>query len=222
MYKDLTGKKFGRWSVISRAGINKFRQVLWRCHCVCGSIKEVPSNSLLGGKSKSCGCLQVEASRGKLSSGSRFHKLKVLTFEGAVNNRSMYRCICDCGNEVVVQMHRLKQGITKSCGCNRKTHGLSNTPEYQRYHANLRRVRKKQAVGSHNLEDVNALFEKQEGKCYYCGTEIPPYHIEHKIPLSRGGSDYRENICLACSPCNLKKRMKTDTEFLELMSYKKI
>jgi 5-methylcytosine-specific restriction endonuclease McrA len=36
---------------------------------------------------------------------------------------------------------------------------------------------------------------------------------DHKIPLTRGGSDYIENIALSCGPCNFRKHTKTDTEF---------
>ena len=29
----------------------------------------------------------------------------------------MWKCVCDCGNEVIVNAHSLKDGKTKSCGC---------------------------------------------------------------------------------------------------------
>ena len=46
---------------------------------------------------------------------------------------AMWECICDCGNTYTVSGKRLKNGITKSCGCLQKdrpngtTHGMSNT-----------------------------------------------------------------------------------------------
>ena len=55
--KDLMGQRFGRQVVIKRAGINKFRNILWLCHCDCGKEHIVPSEKLIQGKSKSCGCL---------------------------------------------------------------------------------------------------------------------------------------------------------------------
>lgn len=51
---DLTGKRFGRWSVQSYAG-GKF----WNCLCDCGSTAKVQSNPLRVGSSKSCGCLRI-------------------------------------------------------------------------------------------------------------------------------------------------------------------
>lgn len=61
--KDITGNRFGRWTVIERAenyvtpSGNVFTQ--WLCQCDCGSSpKKVKANSLLSGKSLSCGCMQ--------------------------------------------------------------------------------------------------------------------------------------------------------------------
>lgn len=53
--------------------------------------------------------------------GQRFSRLKVIAFAGqAKNGNAMWRCICDCGNEVVVDSTRLRRGTTTSCGCYRK------------------------------------------------------------------------------------------------------
>lgn len=57
---DLTGKKFGRVTVIGRAGNNKWNRVMWLCKCECGSEWIVSGNSLRRGCTKSCGCLHRE------------------------------------------------------------------------------------------------------------------------------------------------------------------
>ena len=51
---DLTGKRFGRWSVIKR-GPNSAR-VRWECQCDCGKIALVQGVHLSSGKSTNCGC----------------------------------------------------------------------------------------------------------------------------------------------------------------------
>ena len=58
-FKDLTGKKFGRLSVIERAE-NKGKKVVWLCKCDCGNYKKVMSCSLSKGATNSCGCLHKE------------------------------------------------------------------------------------------------------------------------------------------------------------------
>jgi len=57
---DLTGKRFGRWTVIKRAENERFGRTQWLCQCECGNIKIVHGNSLRKGLSASCGCLGHE------------------------------------------------------------------------------------------------------------------------------------------------------------------
>ena len=56
---DLTGKRFGYWTVLKRAP-NKGKRVFWLCRCVCGNVKIVQGTSLKNGVSKSCGCKKSE------------------------------------------------------------------------------------------------------------------------------------------------------------------
>jgi hypothetical protein len=53
---DLIGKKFGKWTVISRAENSKSGQPMWVCKCDCGTVSKVFGNLLKGGHSKCCGC----------------------------------------------------------------------------------------------------------------------------------------------------------------------
>jgi len=59
---DLTGQKFGRWTVISLDdefnGI--YGKIYWLCRCSCGIEKVILSENLLSGDTKSCGCLRKE------------------------------------------------------------------------------------------------------------------------------------------------------------------
>lgn len=72
MKSDLTGMKFGRWTVLGYSHTNGLRALYWTCKCECGTIKEVSGNSLRNNRSKSCGCLSKEVSRevGKKSNKS--------------------------------------------------------------------------------------------------------------------------------------------------------
>lgn len=60
-FLDLSGQRFGRWTVISRAGRTKHKNATWMCQCDCGAHGVVASNQLRRGKSQSCGCLASEA-----------------------------------------------------------------------------------------------------------------------------------------------------------------
>lgn len=58
---DLTGKIFGRLTVIEQIG-NKNGEAFWACVCQCGGVKNVRSSSLRKGLTRSCGCLSRENS----------------------------------------------------------------------------------------------------------------------------------------------------------------
>lgn len=54
----------------------------------------------------------------------KFGKLLVVKFEGmkkiSGENRSVWQCVCDCGNTVIASSHSLSTGSVVSCGCNKK------------------------------------------------------------------------------------------------------
>lgn len=53
---DLTGRKFGRWTVLGRH-IDSRKYCRWRCRCTCGVERVRLSQPLREGRSRSCGCL---------------------------------------------------------------------------------------------------------------------------------------------------------------------
>lgn len=50
-------------------------------------------------------------------SGRRFGRLTAMEYAGRKNGRTLWRCLCDCGNETITGYSNLLNGITKSCGC---------------------------------------------------------------------------------------------------------
>ena len=59
--RDLTGKRFGRWTALDVAIAHDVRTyVRWRCVCDCGTTKYVAGVSLVNGDSRSCGCMRGE------------------------------------------------------------------------------------------------------------------------------------------------------------------
>ncbi len=119
---DLVGEKFGRLEVFER--VSNFNQcVAWRCRCSCGNEVVVTSTNLKNGSTKSCGCYLSE----KITQvgydnlidleGKRFGRLVVLNREENDGTQPMWRCLCDCGKEVIVKGNNLRRGYTQSCGC---------------------------------------------------------------------------------------------------------
>ena len=76
---DLTGRRFGRLTVIERAE-SEFTggepQAVWRCHCDCGQESFVISANLRSGGTKSCGCLRREVMQKRAKIGALAYKEK--------------------------------------------------------------------------------------------------------------------------------------------------
>lgn len=53
---DLTGQKFGDWTVVGRGIPRGSAGRRWLCRCICGAENEVRRVTLQAGKSKGCGC----------------------------------------------------------------------------------------------------------------------------------------------------------------------
>lgn len=58
--KNLTGKRFGRLTVVDKTNERRRHCVVWLCKCDCGNTKKVVSADLLNGDTRSCGCLHSE------------------------------------------------------------------------------------------------------------------------------------------------------------------
>ena len=76
--QDLTGKKFGNLTVISKSdSIN--RKSYWICKCDCGNKTIVRASNLKSGHTKSCGCYkktrEIEANTVHGLSNTRIHRI---------------------------------------------------------------------------------------------------------------------------------------------------
>lgn len=60
---DLTGMKFGRLIAVERATNPRRHVSEWVCRCECGKTRNVPTDKLNSGNTKSCGCLQRDKAR---------------------------------------------------------------------------------------------------------------------------------------------------------------
>lgn len=65
--------------------------------------------------------------------GKRFGKLVAIEKIGKdIHRQSIWKCICDCGNEIDVILCSLTTGNTHSCGCIRANHGFSRKERKRR------------------------------------------------------------------------------------------
>lgn len=99
---------------------------------------------------------------------------------------------------------RYKKANPEKYSLLKKAWKLANPEKHRANHLN-RKARVRDAEGYHTGADLSSLFILQDGKCAYCGSGLQGYHVDHIIPLSKGGSNWPDNICLACPSCNMSK-----------------
>ena len=78
-----------------------------------------------------------------------------------------------------------------------------------------RRARVLSAEGSFTAAGVRAIYDIQEGSCFYCDTPLfGKYHVDHWVPIARGGSNDENNIVVSCPGCNVRKHSTLPHEFI--------
>ena len=120
---NLIGNKYGKLTVIKEIKERDEQgKILYRCLCECGNSCNVKAINLTKGKTKSCGCSTYNSSiKDEDFIGKTFGYFKVISFSHINEKRiRMYKCKCNCGNEVIVNCYNLKNGRTTNCGCKRK------------------------------------------------------------------------------------------------------
>lgn len=62
---------------------------------------------------------------------------------------------------------------------------------------------------------VSGLMREQDQRCAICLVALDAsFHVDHKLPLSRGGKHEVANVQLLCATCNVRKWAYTTEEFM--------
>ena len=89
---------------------------------------------------------------------------------------------------------------------------LASHPEVKRAKEQAYRARKIAAPGSFTGAEWLELVARWGNVCAYRG-EPGPLEPDHRLPLTRGGTNFIENILPACRNCNAQKHTMTEEEF---------
>lgn len=172
---DLRGKIFGKLRVIESTGeLNKRGVQIWRCVCECGNTSNVATNALTQKNgTRSCGCIHEKNLVGKI-----FGKLTVIKLvKDTKDNRRLWLCSCECGENHVVPTANLTTGVTTQC---------TN---------NIHRIRDLEGETVGSLTVVEPLEKRSHGSAIWkctciCGNtvEIPSNHLVSQHTSSCGCS----------------------------------
>lgn len=117
--KDLTGKRFGKLTVLERAEdvtAGSKTHTAWLCRCDCGNQITVTTSSLNNLDVVQCTQCTTRVRENDLV-GRRFGKLLVLRpYSQPLHNSKTWVCRCKCGIEVAYSTAQLKHGAVEDCG----------------------------------------------------------------------------------------------------------
>lgn len=215
MFKDLTGVRYGRLTVVEKIGPNDRGLMKWRCACDCGGSAVAVSGNLNSGNTTSCGCLRAEAldRRNHIDLVGRcFGRLTVVErLFSNKNDHVVWRCTCECGGSTNVTTGNLTKSNTRSCGClQREAASLmglsckqenprSSTPEYRRDGQRRRlqdpKTRLRRRLSWHIREAINNIGSVKNGPSFkmlgYDPSDLAR-HIERQFTAGMGWHNVSE------------------------------
>lgn len=121
--ENIAGQRFGKLVAIRPSEEKRSADMLWECHCDCGTTVNYSWKELINGKYKDCGCVFLAAKSYRKKKGNKkapdlvgkkFGQLTVLRFIEGTGKK--VECRCDCGNIVVLPARSIVGGSVKSCG----------------------------------------------------------------------------------------------------------
>lgn len=73
--------------------------------------------------------------------------------------------------------------------------------------------------GTITKESLNIMYETQLHKCAYCNSNLDELgkHLDHILPLVKGGIHTLSNVHWVCPRCNLSKNDKTEEEWFDIL-----
>lgn len=201
------GDTFGNWEIIGdsdKKGYNNSTYV--KCKCRCGKIKDVDIHNLKRGLSKSCGCIKPILPRKyiPINIGDHFGKLTVIE-KNENGGRNCWKCKCECGNMTNTSGYRLKNGMTRSCGCLRENTILAKQLSFKKsfkqwcIENNLHHILN---LWDYNLNhcDPDFIGFKSRKECYFkCPNNL---HESESFKISNSVNNFLQSgyffICRKC------------------------
>lgn len=138
------------------------------------------------------------------------HLLKLFS-EGKVYRKDGHLIVTGSRWRLVDSDGVITEAIADGVGADPEPKSIAITHERQR----LQSMRKRSSADDDvHSSDIIKMVESQNYRCWWCGERLgDDWHIDHRVPLSRGGTSDLGNLCASCPSCNLKKHDKMPWEF---------
>jgi hypothetical protein len=237
---DMTGRKYGKLTVVKKVRKASNGDTIWLCLCECGKETEVFGGNLRrkNRSTQSCGdCLRFipqvykETNYGLRGNGfiditgQIFGRLTVVTLAGYnKDNKYVWTCKCSCGNQKDIVGNVLRDGRVTSCGCYR-IEQMSIAPGQAEINSLFLDYQNGAKERGYEFSLTKKQFEKMiKENCFYCG--VSPSRFKKNAKNSKGiyfnGIDRIENSkgysvknsVPCCFDCNRSKGTMSQKDFL--------
>ena len=85
--------------------------------------------------------------------GKKINRLTIISFNGSDKHRRLLvNTVCECGGQKVVPLSKIKNGITKSCGCLEKE--------------NLENLHRNNIIHNESNSPLNNIYRNLKNRCY--------------------------------------------------------
>lgn len=192
IFGDLYVQNFSHYEIK-----NNRKLYIWKCKCLCDEITYIDGTFLTKGyitECQSCENKKIKSIEKELV-GNKYSFLTILKFSEKRKGQNFWLCQCDCGNEIVVNQHKLMRRKIKSCGCVIKW--KLYPPEW-----NKKLKSKILQRDSYNCQYPNCNYNNISGK-------LPSLHVHHINGIKM---DCRlENLISLCPSHHVKVEVKPDS-----------
>jgi len=148
--------------------------------------------------------------------GTKFHSWAVLEYL----KHGIYRCQCDCGKQLRISSHTLRNGERKAC---KRCH--AGMPEGEAIFNEVYNGYKTNAKFANRIFELSKEQAKEffKSDCHYCGAGPSNTRIRHSIEYKYNGIDRQDNAvgyvldnCIPCCYiCNHMKHIMPYEDFLK-------
>lgn len=122
------------------------------------------------------------------------------------NNPAIERACPHCGNAFTPKRSDARFCSTK---CEQSAHNALRKAKWRVRHAD----------GA--VEEISRAYiiARDKSRCHLCGKKCKPteIHLDHLVPLARGGDHSAANVRVACASCNMEKGARARNEQLLLL-----
>ena len=86
---------------------------------------------------------------------------------------------------------------------------VAENPEKIRMQNRRTRVRRKGVAGGEVKHNTDVMYRKQSGKCNACKCSLHRngFHLDHIIPLAKGGTNFEGNVQLLCNNATSERKL---------------